>query len=77
MHPNGTDRKDVIDWTRSRKTPRFFVVGPVWSPDSKKILLNELADLETLSVDIYAFDLGTSKVEPLFKNSRPILGWAK
>jgi Tol biopolymer transport system component len=76
VHPDGTARRVVIDWSRS-KTPRFFVVGPVWSPDSKKILLNELADLETLSVDIYGFDLGTSKVDRLFKNSRPVLGWAK
>ena len=75
VHPDGTGQKKLIDWTQS-KDYRTFVGVPVWSPDSKTILLNELDNGITLTVTVHELDLETLALRTLFKKSTVVHGWA-
>jgi Tol biopolymer transport system component len=75
VHPDGTGQKALIDWTQS-KDYRTFVGPPVWSPDSKTILLNELDDGIRGTVTVHALDLETLKMTTLVKKSNDVFGWA-
>ena len=66
--PNGT-KATILD---SRKA-----VGnssPVWSPDSKTILINQFRD-EGGGMDIYAVDVATRKRTKKFRNVQPVYAW--
>jgi Tol biopolymer transport system component len=76
-HPDGTGSKTLIDLSRTRNQPRFFVSPPVWSLDSKAILLDELDDVDTGAVTVHLLDVQTLRLRTLFRNSHPILGWAE
>jgi hypothetical protein len=56
---------------------RFLVESPVWSPDSSTVLLNELVDVNTGTVDIHLLNLKTLKLKAMFKNKLRVLGWAE
>jgi Tol biopolymer transport system component len=77
VHPDGTERKKLIDWTQSKRSPRFFSGAPVWSPDSRTILLNEMDNLEKMTVTVHAVDVSTAKVRTLFRHSYHVLAWAR
>ncbi len=80
VRPDGTDAKVLRELKTSLAGP------PVWSPDSKTILLNEgrepsfldeLLNRSVDTVDIYLLDLTTLKATRKFKVSPPIFGWAE
>lgn len=77
VHPDGTGRKTLLDLTHSKSSPRFFVEAPVWSPDSKTLLLNELDDVDKNTVTVHALDIGTLKLKTVFTKSYHVLGWAR
>jgi Tol biopolymer transport system component len=77
MHPDGTAQKTLVDWTRSKSSPRFFMESPVWSTDSKTLLLNELDDRDKNTVTVYSLDVETLRLRTIFKKSLHVLGWAK
>ena len=74
VHPDGTGRKILVDWTRPRNY-RTFVEPPVWSPDSGTLLLNELDDVDKNTVTVHAVNVETLKVETPFRHSYHILAW--
>jgi hypothetical protein len=53
------------------------VEAPVWPPDSKTILLNELVDIDKGTVDIHLLDITTLKSKIVFKDTLRVLGWAE
>lgn len=49
---------------------------PVWSPDSKELLLTRVHDPDRGTFDIYAFDLTTHKLTKEFRNTiATVYGW--
>jgi len=52
-------------------------VAPVWSPDSKTLLINKSRNAEIDSFDIYLLDLATGKRTRIFKNTKPVYAWVK
>ena len=71
MRPTGTDSHILMGFSSD--------VGdnaqPVWSPDSKRILLTRVRDPDNGTLDIYMFDLGTRKLRKEFKNVAPVYAW--
>lgn len=76
VHPDGTGEKTLFNFPKKR-FQRFLVEAPLWSPDSKTILLNELADVDTGTVDIHLLDLQTLKLKTVVKDTLRVLGWAE
>jgi Tol biopolymer transport system component len=48
---------------------------PVWSPDSKALLLTRVRDPDNGTFDIYMLDLVTHKAAKKFKNVAPVYAW--
>ncbi len=77
VHPDGSGAKTLVELPHKKDFPRFFVEAPVWSPDSKSILLNELENVDTGTVDIHLLDLNTLKLKTVLKDTLPVLAWAE
>ncbi len=77
VHPDGTSAKTLIELPHKKTLPRFLVEAPVWSPDSQTILLSELTEKDTGSVDIHLLDLKTLKLKTVFRDALRVLGWAE
>jgi Tol biopolymer transport system component len=75
VRPDGTDQRTLIDFFRIKKHPGPFAAPPVWSPDSKTILLNEWEDIDAGTVTIHALSIETLKLRTIFRHSLPVLGW--
>jgi hypothetical protein len=79
MHPDGTGVQDLYgtsSWFSWPAGQKHFVDAPVWSPNSKQLLLNELSDLDSWRMNLDTLDIATRKLERRFKNAPPVLGWA-
>jgi Tol biopolymer transport system component len=76
VRPDGTSEKTLVDWTQSENY-RTFVEPPVWSPDSRTLLLNEMDDGIKDTVTVHAIDIATLEMKTLFRRSNHILGWAR
>ena len=85
VRPDGKDEHVLLEAPKSYWGERGFfgVKGnfwqrPIWSPDSKKLLLNVYWDWETLKTDVYEFEIG-SRNKPIRKihYGLPISGWAE
>ena len=48
---------------------------PVWSPDSKTLLVNTSRDPDSDTFDIHMVDLATGKATKKFKNGGPVYAW--
>jgi Tol biopolymer transport system component len=79
VHPDGTDRTALVSVRRSFPWfyKRYFVYPPVWSPDSKALLLNETALDETDRTMIHQFDLGPRKLQNKQGKGVSVLGWSR
>jgi WD40 repeat protein len=77
VHPDGTGGKTLIELPRKRNLTPILVEPPTWSPDSSSILLNELWDVDTGTVNVLILDLKTMKLRMVFHNSLRVLGWAE
>jgi dipeptidyl aminopeptidase/acylaminoacyl peptidase len=79
----GTDAVSVMkaDGNEARTLMTFssyiYGVAPVWSPDSKTLLINKSRNAEIDSFDIYLLDLATGKPTRIFKNTMPVYAWVK
>jgi Tol biopolymer transport system component len=78
VHPDGSGTRTL---TTARGNfwgvrGRFFLV-PVWSPDSSRLLVNELLDPETLQTDVLLFDIANGKLVKKFSKRTAVLGWAE
>jgi Tol biopolymer transport system component len=79
----GADAVSVmkVDGTQARTLmtyrPHMYGVAPVWSPDSKTLLVNKSRNAEDDSYDIYVLDLGTGKRKRIVKNTMPVYAWVK
>lgn len=73
IHPDGSRREILL------KAPvgSIYSGQPVWSPDSKSILINEFAEGEKGTMDIYLFDLADHKLNVKFWSTYPVFGWAE
>jgi WD40-like Beta Propeller Repeat len=71
MHPDGTDSLFIhkFDWPMN--------VRPIWSPDSKALLITSFPDDLTGKFDIFMLDLATRKLTKEFRHPPLILGWAR
>jgi dipeptidyl aminopeptidase/acylaminoacyl peptidase len=73
VRPDGTSSKVLVTLTGDK----LFAYAPVWSPDSKSILLNKVHDELKFTMDIYLLDLATLKMTRKFKDAPAIYGWAE
>jgi Tol biopolymer transport system component len=71
-HPDGTGQRSLLTLHRDDS----LKVAPVWSPDSKAVLLNKVRDEDKSTMDIYLLDLTTQKLTKKFENVPPVYAWA-
>jgi Tol biopolymer transport system component len=83
IRPDGTERKVILTLGTTRwflgilgADQRVFRFAPVWSPDSKKLILNEYTNWETFTFDIHVLDLTALKLSRKFRGTSPVYGWA-
>jgi Tol biopolymer transport system component len=48
---------------------------PVWSPDSRTLLLTRVRDPDNGTLDIYLLDVKTGRAKKKFKNVGPVFAW--
>jgi Tol biopolymer transport system component len=72
VHPDGTGFKIVA----TVRIDDPFMDSPVWSPDSKSILLSKTRD-DLITRDIFLLDLAALKMTKIFKGTLPVYGWAE
>lgn len=79
VRPDGAGKKILVSpgYGGFLSSPRRFVEVPVWSPDSKFVLLNQRADGEKETVDIDLLEVITGKLKRIMRNKVPVYGWAK
>jgi Tol biopolymer transport system component len=68
--------------TRSRFVMEFHTevvpnLQPVWSPDSRTLLINTSRDPDNGTFDIHMVDLITGKATKRFKNVAPVYAWVE
>jgi dipeptidyl aminopeptidase/acylaminoacyl peptidase len=71
VRPDGKDYKTLVTFHRDES----LNVPPVWSPDSKSILLNRPRDEDKATMDIYLLDPATLGLTRKFKNTLPVFAW--
>ena len=71
VRPDGGDAKLLVTFDGD-ETPKL---APVWSPDSKTILINRFRDDLKATMDIYLLELDTLKLTRKFENTPPVFGW--
>ena len=75
IRPDGTGNHVLKDVHGNVFGYRTFGGQPVWSPDGKKLLLNEYkGDLDSL--DVLLLDIRTSQMTRLSKNGEEVIGWS-
>jgi hypothetical protein len=77
VHPDGTAAQQLVK-LRGRhwyQGPGLFMLAPVWSPDSTKLLLNLEWSGEAPD-DILMFDLATGEKRKLLRGV-PVMGWGR
>ncbi|HEV8383806.1 MAG TPA: hypothetical protein VGQ11_02965 [Candidatus Acidoferrales bacterium] len=83
VRPDGTDSRVLLLLGRDGllgflfSIYRSLAMAPVWSPDSKTLLLNEWGDIDAAKMDIYLLDLATLKMTRKFNRTTPVYGWAE
>jgi Tol biopolymer transport system component len=76
VHPDGTGSKIVLTLKDGSPPDKEFGWGsPVWSPDSKQLLLNVTKNGGPF-LDIVLLDLATGKTTIKSKTGPPLFGWA-
>jgi Tol biopolymer transport system component len=70
MHPDGTGQRTLLTFHNAVSR-----VAPVWSPDSRTLLINKWHDEDKATMDIYLLDLATLKMSKKFGNTPPVFAW--
>jgi len=74
MSPNGTHSRVLMAWRSGVDDD----AAPVWSPDSKELLLTRVHDPDKGTFDIYVFDLAAHKLTKEFSNTiATVYGWVE
>jgi Tol biopolymer transport system component len=71
IRPDGTGHKALSTRSRDRVTR----LPPVWSPDSKRLLISEWRDFFIATIDVYMLDIATLRRTRAFKNVPPVFAW--
>jgi dipeptidyl aminopeptidase/acylaminoacyl peptidase len=74
VRPDGTDNRILKNVGSSFLTYRMFGLEPVWSPDGKKLLLNEFKDEGTFT-GVMSLDIDTARMTRLSNGGAYVLGW--
>lgn len=80
--PDGSGERELYAFPPVRKPneQQYFIGAPVWSPDSKQLLLNELIDqgLPVINMrrNVHLLDFDTGKLTTRFRKVAPVIGWA-
>jgi Tol biopolymer transport system component len=72
VRPDGTGFRTVM---KAGSGKEFVVGAPVWSPDSKQLLLNVSKNDRAL-LDVVLLDLGTGRAVTQSRTGLPVYGWA-
>jgi len=77
VHPDGTGSRIVRKAGQSRSGfQRWFGWGgPVWSPDSKQLLLSEIKGIQA-GVVVVLVDLDNGRTQTKLQDGLPVFGWA-
>lgn len=78
IHPDGTDGKVLVRFGHGWFIfgGRLFLEPPVWSPDSRTLLLNEMDNGERWTMHIDMLDITTRKLKRIMRNKVPVYAWA-
>ncbi|MGA3372889.1 MAG: hypothetical protein ABSC48_14125 [Terracidiphilus sp.] len=71
MHPDGSDSQFIHKFVWAMN------IRPIWSPDSKTLLLTSFPDDLTGKFDIFMLDLATRKLTKQFRHPPLIFGWVR
>lgn len=79
VHPDGSGATALVSLRRRLPwfSKRYFMYPPVWSPDSKTLLLNEAAHDETARALIHQFDIEPRKLRAKRGKGVAVLGWTQ
>jgi len=72
IHPDGSGHNVLVTFNHDES----LTVPPVWSPDSKSILVNKSHDYDKGTMDIYLLDITTQQLTKKFGNVPPVYAWA-
>jgi hypothetical protein len=75
IRPDGTGDRVLKDVGGHVFGYRIFGGQPVWSPDGKKLLLNEYKGDWDSSLDVMMVDINTGRTTQLSKNGEEVIGW--
>jgi Tol biopolymer transport system component len=76
VHPDGTGAKVVKKVSQLLVSfRRFGWGGPVWSPDSRQMLLSEMKG-DGDYIDVVLVDVGSGRETKKARNGLPVFGWA-
>jgi hypothetical protein len=70
IHSDGTGQKSLRKFGGD-----FRAVAPVWSPDSKTLLISKWHGDNNDWVDIYYLDVGPNRMTKKFRKVKPIYAW--
>jgi len=77
VHPDGTGSKVVKKVSQLLISyRRFGWGGPVWSPDSRQMLLSEMKG-DGDYIDVVLLDLANGRETKKVRNTLPVFGWAR
>jgi len=77
VHPDGTGSAVALTLKDGWFTEKEFGWGsPVWSPDSRQLLLNVTIDGGPF-IDLILLDVATGKTTTRSQKSLPVFGWAQ
>jgi Tol biopolymer transport system component len=71
IHPDGTNFKVLATFSKDED----LRLAPVWSPDSKMLLINKFRDEDKATMDIYMLDPVTLKLAKRFTDTPPVYAW--
>jgi len=75
IRPDGTRASQVLGPSRTLMgSTKLYAQAPVWSPDSSRLLLNEVSDWDRWTMNVILLDLKTQKKSTLRKGGPPVLG---
>jgi Tol biopolymer transport system component len=70
MHPDGTGSQLIHKFESMN-------AGPIWSPDSKTLLLASFPDDFSGKFDVFLLDVATRKLTKEFRNAPLVFGWVR
>jgi Tol biopolymer transport system component len=76
VRPDGTGSRVALTLEEGGVTAKNFVRGsPVWSPDSKQLLLN-ITKNDGPALDVVLLDLASGRTTTKLESGLPVFGWA-